>query len=230
MTGRCWQFVLLLAASLTALSLRAAELSPWDEWRLGYTSFEIGEQKRSRGDYTAALAAFEKSRGHYLAVKRSRPDWNQKVIRERLIACERQIADLRRLLGDKAPAPKGGGAEPKGGAPTAKTETPRGTGSDDAAQLRKLRAELAEAKSELEELRSERARRGNYETEIANLLRDRKIAREKYALLEKRCRKLQEELKKPENGFVSLRENAMRLVREGITTTNELLRVVSEED
>ena len=227
MTGRCWQFVLLLAASLTALSLRAAELSPWDEWRLGYTSFEIGEQKRSRGDYTAALAAFEKSRGHYLAVKRSRPDWNQKVIRERLIACERQIADLRRLLGDKAPAPKGGGAEPKGGAPTAKTETPRGTGSDDAAQLRKLRAELAEAKSELEELRSERARRGNYETEIANLLRDRKISREKYALLEQRCRKLQEELKKPESALQELRRQLVEK-NERLADAEKSIRLLEE--
>ena len=41
---------------------------------------------------------------------------------------------------------------------------------------------------------------------------------------------IEQELKKPENGFVSLRENAMRLVREGITTTSELMRVVSEED
>ena len=41
---------------------------------------------------------------------------------------------------------------------------------------------------------------------------------------------LEAELKKPENGFVSLRDNAMRLVREGVTTSSELLRVVSEED
>ena len=41
---------------------------------------------------------------------------------------------------------------------------------------------------------------------------------------------IEDELKRPENGFVSLRDNAMRLVREGITTTSELLRVVSEED
>ena len=41
---------------------------------------------------------------------------------------------------------------------------------------------------------------------------------------------IEEELKKPENGFVSLRENAMRLVKEGITTSSELLRVVSEDD
>ena len=41
---------------------------------------------------------------------------------------------------------------------------------------------------------------------------------------------IEAELKRPENGFISLRENAMRLVREGVTTSSELLRVVSEED
>ena len=41
---------------------------------------------------------------------------------------------------------------------------------------------------------------------------------------------IEAELKKPESGFVSLRDNAMRLVMEGVTTSEELLRVVSEED
>ena len=45
------------------------------------------------------------------------------------------------------------------------------------------------------------------------------------------CRgEIEQERKKPENGFVSLYDNAMRLVREGITTTSEMMRVVSEQD
>ena len=48
---------------------------------------------------------------------------------------------------------------------------------------------------------------------------------------ERRTRpEIEAELKKPENGFVSLRDNALRLVREGVTTPEELLRVVSEDD
>ncbi len=41
---------------------------------------------------------------------------------------------------------------------------------------------------------------------------------------------IEAELKKPESGFISLHDNAMRLVKEGITTSSELLRVVSEDD
>ena len=40
----------------------------------------------------------------------------------------------------------------------------------------------------------------------------------------------EKELKKPENGFVSLRENAVRLALQGVTTREEILRVINEED
>ena len=52
------------------------------------------------------------------------------------------------------------------------------------------------------------------------------------ALISRRARReeIEEELKGPESGFVSLRQNALRLVLEGVTTVDEVLRVISEED
>jgi type IV pilus assembly protein PilB len=41
---------------------------------------------------------------------------------------------------------------------------------------------------------------------------------------------IEQELKNPENGFVSLRENALRLVYDGTTTASEVVRVISEDD
>ncbi len=41
---------------------------------------------------------------------------------------------------------------------------------------------------------------------------------------------IEAELSKPDSGFVSLQDNARRLVKEGITTTSEMLRVTAEED
>ena len=41
---------------------------------------------------------------------------------------------------------------------------------------------------------------------------------------------IEAELKKPDSGFVSLRDNALRLVYEGVTTSEELMRVISEDD
>ncbi|MBQ7603335.1 MAG: Flp pilus assembly complex ATPase component TadA [Clostridia bacterium] len=41
---------------------------------------------------------------------------------------------------------------------------------------------------------------------------------------------IERELKSPDSGFISLHENAVRLVKEGITTGEEVLRVINEED
>jgi type IV pilus assembly protein PilB len=41
---------------------------------------------------------------------------------------------------------------------------------------------------------------------------------------------IEQKLKEPGSGFVSLRENALRLLREGVTSAEEVLRVVNEED
>ena len=51
-------------------------------------------------------------------------------------------------------------------------------------------------------------------------------------LISRRARReeIEEELKGPDSGFVSLRKNAVRLVLEGVTTGEEVLRVISEED
>lgn len=48
---------------------------------------------------------------------------------------------------------------------------------------------------------------------------------------EKKARtEIEAELKSAKTGFVSLRDNAIRLAKEGITTTEEIARVVNEED
>ena len=41
---------------------------------------------------------------------------------------------------------------------------------------------------------------------------------------------IEAELKSPENGFVSMEQNALRLVREGITTGEEVRRVINEDE
>ena len=39
---------------------------------------------------------------------------------------------------------------------------------------------------------------------------------------------IEEALKRPEKGFVSMRQNALRLMREGVTTAEEVVRVISK--
>ena len=191
----------LLAAVLwfaAALPFAAPATSPWDAWRLGYTNFELGQQLRDRGDYTRAREAFVKAREHYDTVRKARPDWNQKVIRERLADCNKSITELDRLLGNNAPA-----AKPK---PAVVSESEKRQ-----SELTLLRTRLAEATVEITELKRAADRRRNYESEIAHLLRDQRIAAEKYALLERRFHELRQESAKPDRRAAELQE---RLVAE----------------
>ncbi|MBO4277686.1 MAG: Flp pilus assembly complex ATPase component TadA [Clostridia bacterium] len=52
------------------------------------------------------------------------------------------------------------------------------------------------------------------------------------ALISKRASReeIESALKSEESGFVSLRDNALRLVKEGLTTGEEIIRVINEED
>jgi type IV pilus assembly protein PilB len=41
---------------------------------------------------------------------------------------------------------------------------------------------------------------------------------------------IEEKLKSAQTGFVSMRENALRMMMEGITSSEEVMRVTNEED
>ena len=88
---------ILLSLCAFCTALKSAP-SPWDAWRSGYINCEKGEQQFERGNYTAALDLFEKARKSYHAVRSARPDWNQRVIAERIAECDRKIKELRALL------------------------------------------------------------------------------------------------------------------------------------
>lgn len=190
--------LLLIAVMITANS-GSPRLSPWDAWRMAYTSFEQGEEFRDKGEYTKAKKAFDKALEYYNMVRESRPDWNQKVIAERIVDCEKESRRMSAFLG---PA-----ADKKEKAPSAPRQTAQSS------QTEKMRKELSEAKAELAELRQRNEIRKNYETEISNLLRDQRILNERYSLLEKRYRAQEARLSEPDQKLRKFEEQvvAMRL-------------------
>jgi chromosome segregation ATPase len=155
--------------------------SPWDAWRLGYTNFELGEELRDRGDYSRAREAFVKAQEHYNIVRKARPDWNQRVIKERLADCDREIREMDRLLGTAKEAE----AEKK----RAEKKEPS-VAAIQQNEIVLLKTRLTEAQVEIEELKRSIDSNRDFESEIAMLLRDQRIASEKYTLLEKRFNEL----------------------------------------
>ncbi|MBE6390029.1 MAG: tetratricopeptide repeat protein [Lentisphaerae bacterium] len=217
----------------------SAAPSPWDSWRSGYTNFEQGETRREQGNYTGALNSFEKARKNYLSVRSARPDWNQRVIADRLRDCDRQIAELKRLLAENsasvpevvappsAPSPRP--VAPSPSRPAANTagrsSVPQKTGAifDDSgptvnvsvSELAKLRREVIELRLNNQKMDKELQKQRNFENEVSSLLRDRKIAADKYALLEKRFQALQSASKQPEERLAALEQ---RMVTERMNT------------
>ena len=194
-------FLVLLAVIITANS-DSPRLSPWDAWRMAYTTFEQGENFRDKGEYLKARQAFDKALSYYNMVRKARPDWNQKVISERIADCEKESQRMKSLLG---PA-----AEP---AVDAKAAVRAAAEEAEAQVTAALRKELSLAKAELEELRRQNETRKNYESEISNLLRDQRLLRDRYALLEKRYRAQEEKLMLPDTKVRQLEDQlvAMRL-------------------
>ena len=185
--------LLLLTAAVIAAGSGRPRLSPWDAWRMAYTSFEKGEIFREKGDYTKAKESFDQALEYYQMVRKSRPDWNQKVITERIADCEKESRRMTAFLGPSARKEResGDGAN----APSSMTEGPRELA---------LRRELSELKAELEELRRRNEVRKNYESEISNLLRDQRTLQERYTLLEKRFRAQAEKASLPDEKVKSL--------------------------
>ena len=165
----------VLTVLLSAAPLAAAEFSPWDAWRLGYTTFEKGIQLRDKGDYVGAVDQFNAARRHYVDVQKARPDWNQSIIQGRINDCDRELNALKKLIGNRpaAPAPR----EPSSGADFVELQSLR-------KQAAGYKQKLFEALTELEELRRQAEQGKTAAAEIANLLRDQRIQQEKYALLE----------------------------------------------
>ena len=181
-----------LAVVFAVCFVAAANPSPWDSWRSGYTCFEQGEALRERGRYTEAIEMFKKARQSYLAVRAARPDWNQRVIADRLRDCETQIREVNRLLGGKDDSGSETATATDDG--ERKNDTPEtGTSTTDNSEVEALKRQLYQLKAELEHTRGLLQKQRNFETEMAALLRDRRIAEEKLALLEKRYQALQKE-------------------------------------
>ena len=190
------RFWLLSAALAGSLTLAAADFSPWDAWKNGYTLYEKGEQFRDKGDYLKALNSFEQAKKLYEQLQKNRPDWNQKIITGRIADCDREITAVKRLVGDSELT------SPAASAPT----------GADFAEQQSLRRELEQYKQKLSEiivenddLRRRLARNQASQKEVANLLREQRVMQEKYALLEKRYQDLERQSLEPDQRLTELR-------------------------
>ncbi len=179
------KFFLLILFLMVSLAAPAKE-TPWSAWRKAYTEFEKAEKARDSGDYVAAAKGFKKALELYQFVHQERPDWNQKVILRRIADSRRELGKVEGFLtsGTAAPSTRKDAssvrATPRAAAPApVKADTP---------EVAALKKKIAELDLELQTLRQKEKSRRDLESEIALLIRDQHLAKERQAMLEEKLR------------------------------------------
>lgn len=198
-------FLLLFCLLLSAWHLPAADaqtqnfrsgttgsddvFQPWDAWRRGCLAYEDGEAAREDGDFIRALSTYREAIRCFRSVRKARPEWNRRVIDERISLCEKAIAETRRLLGRTSDDP-----DPAPAVPAA----PADPATPVAASPELLKSEMEEykrrffaAQAELEQLKRGDARAKASLEQLANLMRDYRVLEEKNQILEARIAKLE---------------------------------------
>ncbi|MCQ2352311.1 MAG: hypothetical protein MJ033_02400 [Victivallaceae bacterium] len=189
--------ILLLLFSFAA----PAKETPWSAWRKAYTEFEKAEKARDTGNYLAAAQGFKKALELYQFVRQQRPDWNQKVILRRISDCKQELGKVEGFL-NPASGASGARVAPS---PVSKTVSAPMVPAvkADSPEVAALKQKIAALDLELQTLRQKERSRRDLESEIAMLIRDQHLAKERQAMLE-------EKLRRAEKNRAALSEEAQK--------------------
>lgn len=194
---------LVLLAVLPLLS--GAAKNAWDTWREGYVAYQKGEAARDRGEFTLAYESFRKSLELYREIQRSRPDWDQNIIRQRIADSERELEKVRQLLGVETPS-----ASPEPVAPVEPPAAARGVDFvEQESRKRELeiyRKKIVDLSVESDQLRKEVERLKGNEVDALKLLREQRVLRENATLLEQQVKALEKQLQEPDTRVEELRK------------------------
>lgn len=225
--------VCLLVAAASVFGQAQNDAGTWTLWNNGYECQERAKTARAQGKLDAAAVLLEEARKCYLEVKRTRPDWNQRVIDSRIARVEADLAAVRRLTGapdEAAPAIAAKPAEPtaKPVGPEVPAEKPADAAARPApsaipavepetpsvrlmSELKMITAErdqykqaVAELSRELESLRlAARANAANVQ-EIENLLKANRKVEDQVSELKSQVAQLEERLARPNDQIETL--------------------------
>lgn len=194
------KIILVCAAVVCAFSFAFADAKtdPWAEWRKGYELFLEGDKYVRRNQLNEALNAYRRSRETYLNVLNANTGWNKNLIRSKISACETQILKIERKLresGKKVPDYKSG----SGNAP-ARTSSYEVPAEDE------YKKKYFQLYIEVENLRKQLRTQSQSVKNIDALLKEKRLAEEKNAALQRNIENLRKQLVKPEQDLQDLRK------------------------
>ena len=184
---------------------------PWVEWRRGYELFLEGDKYLRRNQLEDALSAYKRSRDTYKLVLEANTGWNKNLINSKISACETQILKIEKRLraGKKTTTSTTSSAMPKESAPTytpsaTTVTTPRS--SKTAGADEELKKKYFNLYIEVENLRKRLRAQEQAVKNIDVLLKEKRLADEKIAALQKNIESLRKQMAQPEKELQDIRK------------------------
>ncbi len=214
--------VLCLVCAFSALS-NNKKTDPWVEWRRGYELFLEGDKYLRRNQLDDALSAYKRSRDTYKRVLEANTGWNKNLINSKISACETQILKIEKRLrsGSRKTTPAYSSSMPKDSAPkyskSAGATTTRTVVIDDEYKKKYFNLYI-----EVENLRKRLRSQEQAVKNIDVLLKEKRLADEKVAALQKNIESLRQQMAQPEKELRDIRKQliAERLKNEQLVNAH----------
>ncbi len=178
--------VALLAGVLPALHAGAPQAR--EEWMGGFVKLEEAGKAEEAGKVGVALELYRGALDVFREVQRKYPAWNPSLLTYRISFCEQRIAGLQGRVGEETAAMPKADLEGVVRAQVAKIHELADTNQQ-------LTAELAQTKEALERARREAAQTVGRDTDIRDLVKERKTLQDQVAALTADNTRLAEEVK-----------------------------------
>ena len=232
---------LLMFSSLSVTVLSGSETlesSPWVGWRKAFQAYDQAEVYKNDRNYKQALIYYTRGRDYFAAIRRNFPDWNSKVVSDRVALCEKCIREMQDLVGEKSPGKSGGRSADtssdnrSGGGNTKKPSAPQEDFSsrlymEMQSEIDQYRTRLRKALAEIDALQIKLKQSEANVRDVESVLRENRLLQEKYSLLEMQFKELQNQTKgvdreRYEAQLVSLKQANEQALKRVIELENEL--------
>ena len=208
--------ILMFLSTFTAGAAASSTSSPWGDWRKAFQAYDKAEEHKDAGEFAQALIYYTQGRDYFSAIRKNFPDWNSKVVSERVKLCEKRMAEMKSRTGKSsgtstAARSKKKKTRPRKNPPKYSTAEERPipeSDNDDSSAAAAPAAQgrlMLEMQSEIDQYR-QRLRKALVEIDnlqvklrqsearardVEGVLRENRLLQEKYSLLEMQYKDLQ---------------------------------------
>lgn len=171
-----WLLIVTLLTGVLPVVQAAGTPQAREEWMAGFVKLEEGGKAEDAGRTAAAVEFYQGALAIFREVQRKYPAWNPSLLTYRITFCEERIAGLQARLGDDTTTMKKADLEEVVRAQVAKIH-------ELAEKNQRLTTDLASTSDALERARREAAQSVGRDTDIRELVKERKGLQDRLAAM-----------------------------------------------